>query len=302
MNRKWTRIAVLAGALAPSLASATLLIDDGGTHVFGSSVAESTFVTNGSTVRLTSGGSITGDGTSPAPGFARAALSTGPFSNSNIYLEGNATVSGGADRFGISRLYSGQLHMSGDSVVHGGSPGNFAIVAEGFGSNHAVSPLRMFLSDRARVDGHIESDGFISISGNALINGNVRESNAGMALEMDGGLITGSLHNVSLVDHTVQIRDGSILGGYLAIASSLDFSMHGGRIAGGWLANSNNLSVELYGGRIDGGLSFVSTADPFPRSADIDIFGGAFDASSGNWLLDFRSGFDSEGWTSFDCS
>jgi hypothetical protein len=305
MNRKWTRIAALAGALAPSFASATLLIDDGGTHVFGSTIGQSVTLDNGSTLRLTSGGSITGDGTSAAqaiPPFARGALEAGAGSNSNIFLEGNSVVSAGIDRVGISRFISGELHVGGNSVVQGGAVGNTALFGYGVTSPPGPQLLKTFLTDHAVINGHVESDGYISISGNALINGNLLEANSGMALEMDGGLITGHVRNASLVDHTVLIRGGSILGGYSSTASSLDFAMNGGTLEGGWSARSRIMDVEIKGGEIAGGMNFGWIGDPFSNASSVNIFGGSIDASLGGWLFDFTPGFDATGYTSLDCS
>lgn len=305
MDRKWTRIAALAGALAPSFASATLLIDDGGTHVFASSIGQSVTLDNGSTLRITSGGSVTGDGSSTAPGvpgYARGAIEAGFGSNSHIYLEGNSVVSAGTARVGVSRILAGELHVGGNSVVNAGLIGNTALYAFGLTSPPAPSPLKTFLSDHAVINGHVQSDGFISISGNALINGNLLEAHAGMALEMDGGLITGRVQNASLVDHTVQIRGGSILGGYGGTASSLDFSMSGGTLEGGWNARSNNMNVEIKGGQIGGGMNFGRFADPTTAASNVNIFGGSIDAALDGWLFDFTAGFDLGGYSSLDCS
>lgn len=305
MNRKWSRIAALAGALAPSFASATLLIDDGGTHVFGSSIGQSVTLGNGSTLRLTSGGSITGDGTAAAPGipaFARGAVESGVGSNSDIFLEGNSVVSAGTARVGIARVFSGELHVGGNSVVNGGAVGNIAIFGIGNTSPPGPLPLKTFLADHAVINGHVQSDGFISISGNALINGNLLEANAGMALEMDGGQITGRVQNGSFVDHTVLLRNGSILGGYGGTSSSLDFSMSGGTLEGGWSANSSQMDVELKGGQIEGGMNFGWIGDANSAGSNVNIFGGSIDAALGGWLFDFTSASDLTGIGSLDCS
>ncbi len=73
MNRKATRFLALAGALAPSFASATLLIDDGGTHVF--SLPHRAKRPARTTARCGQhrSGSITGDGTNTRVPASRAA-------------------------------------------------------------------------------------------------------------------------------------------------------------------------------------------------------------------------------------
>ncbi len=301
MNRKWTAILVLVSGLAPSLATANLIIDDGLNHVVNTAVTESVTVSNGSGVHVTTGGSIVGNGTSVGPQFARGALEVSIPGPSNIRLDGNAVVSGGADRFGISRMVSGELHIADNAIVNAGTSG-YAIFGFGLTSPPSPSSLKTFLTDRAFINGSVETDGYVSISGNAVINGRLDEAYGGIALEMDGGLITGHVRTGSLVGHSAIIRDGSILGGYGGNASNIDFSMHGGRIAGGWFVNSNQMDVGVYGGRIDGGMTFGSMADPFSRHADIEIFGGAFDATPGDWLLDFSAGFDTEGWSAFNCT
>jgi len=304
MNRKWTRIAALAGALAPSFASANLLIDDGATHVFGSSIGQSVTLDNGSTLRLTSGGSITGDGTAAAfaiPAFARGAIESGVGSNSDIYLEGNSVVSAGTTRVGISRMFSGELHIGDNSVVNAGSSGN-AIFGYGVTSPPTPSTLKTFIADHAFINGNVETDGYVSISGNSVINGSLFEANGGIALEMDGGLITGHVQTGSLVGHSAIVRDGSILGGYGGNASNIDFSIQGGLIDGGWSVNSQDMLVELRGGQINGGMRFGNIADATAVGDRVSIFSGAINADAGDWLLDFTSVFDVDGVTSFDCS
>jgi len=306
MNRQSKSLLALACVLAPPLAWGNLLIDDGGTHVFNSPVNESVTLNNGSTLRVTSGGTITGDGSSitpSIPGFARGAIESGVGSNSDIFLEGNSVVSAGAAQVGISRMFAGELHMGGNSVVNGGGIANTALYAYGVTSPlFPPLPLRTFLTDDAVINGHVQSDGYISISGNALINGSLREANAGMALDMDGGLITGGVQNVSLVEHTVMIRSGSILGGYVGISTSLDFSMKGGTLEGGWLANSRRMNVDLRGGDIDGGMVFGWFGDPTRVGSNVNIFGGSIDADLGGWLFDFTPSLDLTGSPALDCS
>ena len=192
--------------------------------------------------------------------------------------------------------------MSGNSVVQGGAIGNTAIFGYGLTSPPAPSPLKTFLTDHAVINGHVQSDGFISISGNALINRNLLRGECGMALEMDGGLITGHVQNASFVDHTVLIRNASILGGYSGTSSSLDFSMSGGLLDGGWSARSSLMDVELKGGQIDGGMNFGWIGDPNRTGSNVNIFGGSIHAALGGWLFDFTPGFDAEGQTSFNCA
>jgi hypothetical protein len=296
MNRKWTRVAALAGALAPSFASATLLIDDGGSHTINAPTSQSVLISNVSSLTIGTGGSIVGDGSNNTSSLARGALSTVPFSNSSIHLSGNAQVSAGADQYAIARSMGGNLFLSGNSQVNGDIFG-FA------GSSPPQSPaLRTYLSDNAIVNGSILSDGLIQISGNAFIAGNVFEENGGIALEMDGGMIAGRVRTGSLVGHSAIIRDGSILGGYGGNASNIDFSIHGGLIDGGWSVNSQDMLVELRGGQINGGMIFQSFGDTNTHDSSVNIFGGAIDAAVGGWLLDFTSAFDLSGIGSLDCS
>jgi hypothetical protein len=295
MYRKATRFLALAGALAPSLASATLLINDGGTHSILAATAQSVLLENGSELRVQGSGSITGDGTNTSSSLARGALSAGPLSNSTIRLSGNAQIFAGGDQYAIARSLGGRLYLSGNSQVNGGIFG-FATTSP------PVSPsLRTYLSGNAVVNGNVDTDGLVSLSGSSLITGHLFENNGGIALEMNGGTIQGGVSTGSLVGHSAFINDGAILGGYGGIASNIDFSIHGGLIDGGWGVYSQDMLVELRGGQINGGMLFGSIADPDATGDRVSIFSGAIDADAGGWLLDFAS-IDFGGATSFDCS
>ncbi len=296
MIRKATRFLALAGALAPSLASAALLIDDGGTHAFNLPTLQSVLLSNGSALNIGSGGSIVGDGTNLSSTFVRGALATVPGSNSSINIFGNGQVSAGGDQYAISRSIGGNLFLSGNSQVNGGIYG-YAV------SSPPRTPfLRTYMSDNAVVNGTVYSDGLIHLTGNALITGDLYEANGGTALEMNGGTIQGHVGSNSLVGHSALINGGSILGGYGGLASNIDFSIHGGQIDGGWSVFSQDMLVELRGGQINGGMTFGSIADPTAVDDRVSIFSGAVDAAAGEWLFDFASTFDFGGATSFDCS
>jgi len=296
MNRKATRFLALAAAVAPSLASAALLLDDGGIHDFNSPTLQSVLLNNGSTVNIGGGGSIVGDGTNLSSPLARGALSALPGSNSSIRVFGNGQVSAGGDQYAIARSIGGNLFLSGNSTVNGDIFG-YAVTSP------PQSPaLRTYMSDNAVVNGSFLSDGLFQISGNALITGNLFEANGGIALEMNGGTIQGHVGSGSLVGHSALINGGSILGGYGGTASNIDFSIHGGLIDGGWSVFSQDMLVELRGGQINGGMLFGSIFDPMATGDQVSIFSGAIDAAAGEWLLDFASSFDFGGAMSFDCS
>jgi len=296
MNRKATRFLILAGALAPSLAFANLLIDDGGTHDFNFPTLQSVLLNNGSAVNIGAGGSVVGDGTNLSSPLARGALSALPGSNSSIRVFGNGQVSAGGDQYAIARSIGGNLFLSGNSTVNGDIFG-FAVTSP------PVAPaLRTYLSDNTVVNGSFLSDGLFQISGNALITGNLFEANGGIALEMNGGTIQGHVGSGSLVGHSALINGGSILGGYGGTASNIDFSIHGGQIDGGWSVFSQDMLVELRGGEINGGMRFGSLFDPMATDDRVSIFSGAINAGAGEWLLDFASNFDFGGAASFDCS
>jgi len=301
MNRKQVAFLALIFSVAPSLATANLLIDDGLDHLVTGAISETVTMSNGSNLHVTTGGSIIGNGTSVGPLFAGGALEVDIPGPSHIRLDGDAIVSGGADRFAIARMYMGDLHIADNSVVNAGTS-SYAIFGIGWSSFPQPPLLKTFLTERAFINGSVRTDGLVSISDNAVINGKLEESHSGIDLEMNGGLITGRVRTGSLVGHSAIIHSGSILGGYGGNASNIDFSMRGGRIAGGWFVNSREMDVEVHGGRIDGGMSFGEMADPFAHHSSINIFGGAFDATPGRWLLNFTSGLDFEGRTDFDCS
>src|SRR5690349_17936054 len=98
MKRILTAKAAVAFCLAPSLASASLLIDGGGITILDTAVGQSVVVSNGSELRLIGNGSITGDGTNPG-GLLGGALSGSPINNGVLRLSGNSVVNAGADQY-----------------------------------------------------------------------------------------------------------------------------------------------------------------------------------------------------------
>ena len=296
MNRKAAGFLALAGVLAPSLASANLLIDDGGEHEFNFPTLVSVLLNNNSALNIGSGGSIVGDGTNLATFLSRGALSSLPGSNSSIRVFGDGHIFAGGDRYAIARAFAGNLFLAGNSAVTGDIFG-YATVSPPFGS-----ALQTFIANNARVEGNIFSDGRIRISDNAVITGNLFEANGGIALDMDGGTIMGHVGAGSLVGHSALITGGSILGGYGGNSSNIDFSIHGGQIDGGWSVYSQDMLVEVRGGEINGGMRFSGNVDTNSTGDQVSLFSGAINAAAGEWLLDFASSFDLGDATSFDCS
>ncbi|HEU5137765.1 MAG TPA: PEP-CTERM sorting domain-containing protein [Steroidobacteraceae bacterium] len=293
MKRIWTLLLALASGLAPSLAPAVIIYDDGAVHTINTPVTESVRVGDATTVQVISGGTITGDGSTTGFIETRGALSTerNTFEH-RIYLEGNARVQGGLEGFGIARSLGGRLSITDNSIVDAGLTGT-AIYGLGFspGPGIPTTPtLRTSISGNARVNGNVETDGIIEISGNAFINGNLREVNSGIILFMSGGTISGNVITANNIDHIVSLTGGEILGNFgsgAALASTMDFSMQDGRIAGSWSVNSRNMNVDIRGGSIEGGMTFSDAAGAYATNSNIAFFGGAIDTSIGSWLLDF---------------
>ena len=293
MNRKWTRIAILAGALAPSFASATLLIDDGGSHSINSPTTQSVRVSNGSELNIGGNAVVTGDGSNhPFSSTTRGAVAVELPSNSTIRISGNAQIWSGSEQNAIARSLAGSLYVSGNAIVNGN--------VYGLGFND-YSKLQTFVSGNARINGNLNTDGIVTIGENAVIDGHLYETNGGIGLRMDGGLITGSVSASSLVDHSAIIRGGTILGSYGGNASSMDFSMHGGQIAGPWRVNSWDQDVTIFGGTLSGGMKFGGVADAGIRDSRISIFGGSIDAIAGEYLFDFLYGYDPATYSASSC-
>ena len=290
MNRMWIPLLALASGLAPSLASAVIIYDDGAEHTIDTPVTESVRVGDSSAVRVVSGGSITGNGSTTGADELRGAISTerNTFGH-RISLEGNAHVQAGAERFAIARSLGGRLSIADNSIVDARVPGGTAIYGIGFapGPGIPTTPtLRTTISDNARVNGNVQTDGIIEISGNAFINGSLGQVNSGILLFMSGGTISGNVTTTGNIDHMVSLTGGEILGNFgsgFGLASSMDFSMQDGRIAGNWSVNSLLLDVNIRGGSIEGGMRFVDTRGP---QSNIQFFGGAIDTAIGSWLLD----------------
>jgi PEP-CTERM motif len=286
--------AAVALCLAPSLASAGLVYSDGAAHYINTATPESVLLENGSELRIGNGAVLTGDGTNPGYHWSRAAIGVMPTTPSNIYIGGNAVVNRGSESNAIARLGQGSLHVGDEAVVNGN------IYAWGFGV-HDI--LRTHLSGNAQVNGNFQSDGLLTISGNARISGYVHEENGGIDLRMDGGSIGGNLYTNSLVDHSALITAGTIGGGIFGNASSYDFSLRGGTIEGRYGVNSTHQNVQVYGGTILGGMEFGSAFDPFQRNSSVSIFSGSIDVAAGDYLFDFNPGFDHEGFTGvFNCA
>ncbi|HEU4779471.1 MAG TPA: PEP-CTERM sorting domain-containing protein [Steroidobacteraceae bacterium] len=294
MNRMWTRIAALAGVLAPSLATATLLIDDGGMHSINSPTPQSVRVSQGSEVHIGTGAVISGDGSNRlfSPSTTNGAIAVEVPSNSTIRISGNAQVSSGSELNAIARTLAGNLFIAGSSIINGN--------VYGVGFND-YSSLRTFISGDSRINGHLDTDGLVSISDNALITGHLFEANGGIALRMDGGEILGNVRSGSLVSHSAIIQGGTIHGSYGGNASDIDFSMHGGELAGRWGVNSFNQQVNIFGGQLAGGMEFGGIADDYARDSRVSIFGGAIDAMSGDYLFDFNYGFDDATYSASNC-
>jgi len=313
MKRIWTPLIALASGLVPSLASAVIIYDDGAVHTIDTPVTESVRVGDTTTVRVISGGTITGDGSTTGLIETRGALSTERNTfNHRIDLEGNAHVQGGLERFGIARSLGGRLSITDNSVVDAGLTGT-AIYGLGFspGPGIPTTPtLRTSLGGNARVNGNVQTDGIIEISGNAFINGTLSEVNSGIILFMSGGTIAGNVRTANNIDHIVSLTGGEILGNFgsgAALVSTMDFSMQDGRIAGSWSVNSRNMNVDIRGGSIEGGMTFSDAAGAYGTNSNIAFFGGAIDTSIGSWLFDFgptnpifNSGSCASNHTSFD--
>lgn len=211
------------------------------------------------------------------------------------------------------RTYQGTLDVTGTGRVIA-TPGQNAIglgggrstarlrdqatVAGGIWSDSSIAwndesraTVRLYLQDRAMVDGDINYSGYLRIEDQALVRGTVMNAVTGnIGIDMSGGLITGGVRLGAGNMMTLNLDGGAILGGVGGLWGDLDLHMSGGTIAGG-LRTGATVNGEISGGRIDDGVLITSKYGP----SQLRITGGQFDTALDNWLLQFAGSLDTPG-------
>jgi len=277
-----TLLVLVAGS-----ASGTVIIDDGQYHSINTTISDDVRIENSSQVAISGNSTVFGSG----PGSYRSgAVTLGastvvPWTASTprneLHVSGNARIIGASGQRGIV-LNSGMhdVRLNGNSYVS-------SITATEPANWTPTSPQRLVLGDHASVGGNVAFSGFVSLSDQALISGNLAYEANSIGLAMNGGVIAGDVFLGGLDVHKVDVNGGLITQGIRTASSYVDFEMTGGQIGGVGMELIGQIDANIFGGRLDGGirggadLSYV-TPDHF------NIFGGQINAGSDAWLLDLN--------------
>lgn len=278
------------GSLAPTVATSAVIVSDG-TFQIVTTLNDNVRVSNGATVAVASGGIVNGTGPDgSAPASLSAAIQAAPLSDSRVDISGNGRVQGGVDQLAISQLGTGRIHLGDNAWVAGGRDDRVAVLAFGL-SEPPNLQLRTAIGGSAFVDGHVHADGVVSVSDNAVINGDLREANGGTNLRLSGGTITGDVGASSLVGHIGYLTGGSVLGSYGGgNTTNFDFSMRGGNIGGSWSTTAQTLHAEFHDGQVGGGLGFLLSGGGLAADNRLSIFGGQINTLADGWLIDWAQG------------
>jgi hypothetical protein len=289
LTGRWLGTCLALGALAPAVATSTVIVSEGSLTIT-TTLNDNVRVTNGATVEVASGGSVNGtgpDGSAP-PGFS-AAIQAQPLSGSRIVVSGDGLVQGGVDQLAISQLGTGRIDLRDNARLTSGRDDRVAVLSFGL-SEPPDLQLKTNIGGSSYVDGNVHADGVVSVFGNAVINGNLREANGGTNLLMSGGTITGDVGASSLVGHIGYFTGGSVLGSYGGgNTTNFDFSMRGGSIEGSWSTTAQQLHAEFHDGQVGGGLAFQLSGSLMADNR-LSIFGGQIDTLAGGWLIDWAQG------------
>lgn len=290
MNKTFTAsIALLLLAIEP--AHATIVLDDGMDHHFDHAVNDNIQIVGGTRVKLIDRATITGTG-SGAEGAVTMGAPNFVWDQSTprnvLEVSGNSRILGTAGETGIMlRRGPSDIRVTGNGYIAGGSASSFALDA--FNSStkaEATAQYRIYLQDRALVDGTVHTDGYVRIADQARIRGDLVALDRELGLDMHGGVIEGQMRFGGLSSHSATLTGGSILGGIRSANSFFDFSMKGGLISGDGLELQGQIDADIFRGRIEGGIRRrPDSVDNLP-SDRISIYGGMIDAGADDWLLD----------------
>jgi hypothetical protein len=300
MQHKWTLIALIA-SLSPQ-ANATLILDDGNTHLISDALFDDVRLENGSSLHVTQGGSIETTPDQPA-------ILTewgGSRGYSTVTLSGNANVTGGIQ---TDFSHGDTVNVSDDAQIIAQGE-----TSSGQGRGAIVGAEHVMVSGNGRLVGADNAtnggDGIYHYnSGNnttTLDGGEIIGGNGG---ETGGNGIYGWIEvlELDMTEGTIQGGDGNTQGGHGAYSNGgIQGSLTGGDIRGGSGETGGDAIYSNYGGLyldISGGTYQGGSGDNYGGSAiygdgddygfDTTISGGIFDAGSGllddGWLLNFRT-------------
>lgn len=286
----------LFGVLATS-AHATLVFGPSGEYAITSVVTENLVLRDGATVRVESGGVVASPGSDVwAGGLGHTAVVAQGAGNVLEVTGSGRIIAHPDDDQAIATVFSGlTVRLVDDAYVSGGIAGDYS---PGW-QDEATAAQRLYVADRAVVDGSIHLPGYVELSDQALILGDIGSAYGGdVNVSIQGGVVTGSLRLGGAVSHRADISGGAILGGVQNYASDVQFQMTGGYLGGAGIETFGSLQGEILDGRIDGGVRIRSSW--FSGYTDFAIMGGVIDAGSDEWLFDLSTNTHNQVFSSFE--
>jgi len=270
-------------------ANATIVYDAPGNYFINTTVNDDVLTENrDANLVVGNGGVIRGQdfaGSYAFPGAVKTRFGS-------LVVEGNGRIIAGANQSAINMTGGGSVVTLRDRAS---ITGDISSAQPGFGSESS-GLARLFIQDRAVVNGSVIYGGFVRIEDQALILGDVRGyGNTNVNLDMRDGTVAGALRLGGLDDHRVNISGGSILGGFRGAPSYVEMTMTGGYLGDG-LRTIGNIDASIRGGQIDGGISIDQYSIGL---SEFSITGGIFDTYSGDWLLAFSDSHSFGGGTAF---
>ncbi|MES9969009.1 MAG: PEP-CTERM sorting domain-containing protein [Candidatus Thiodiazotropha sp.] len=289
---------ICLGMLTTQL-DATVIFNDGGTHTIDGFLFDNVELQNNSDLNIINGGFVITPGSDPAvyvPG------STG----SSVYMSGDATVVGGI-RMNGSDDFSSSVVTRDDSRVQG-----LGVTPSGVGMAAISGAHYVEINDNSSITGATSG----ALGGDAIENGdsglyNVTV-NGGQVVGGQGGNTGGYGIDADYDPIVLQVSggvisggDGDLNGGFGIFNTNYgSVMMTGGAIHGGdggvtggdAIYSFADLEMGIYGGQVQGGNggayggSAIATSTASTEPANIQIFGGQFDAGLGSivdgWLFD----------------
>jgi cytoskeletal protein CcmA (bactofilin family) len=280
---------------ATSGAHGTVIYDDGGAHTIQSPITDNIAVINGSSLVVGSGGVVTGvAGPSSEWEMFQGAVRV---NGGTLDIVGNGRIVAGANAHAINTTFHPEATTTGSIVRlrdRARVIGDIVDILPNGGFTEATAVDRLYVSDRAVVDGNISFSGYVRIEDQAMVLGDVFDQyNATYSLDMRGGVVGGTVHMHGSNGYNFNMSGGAILGGVNANNSWIvNLDMTGGYIGNGYRTNvSGAVNGEICGGQIDGGF-FVDSFG-IPPSSNLTISGGQFNAELNEWLMYFSVKDDS---------
>lgn len=265
-----------------NVARATIIYGGGAAHTLESEVHDDVVIQEGSTLRVSSGGEIRG--ADAAPDSLRAgAVTTSNNEPNSLEIDGTGRVVAGENQWAVVAGHEGAtIRVRDDGTISGGILGD----ASSGWRREDTATQRLYLQDRALVTGTVSFPGFVQISDEATIAGDLGNT-AGFGslnLNMLGGTITQQLRLGGADPHIVNLQGGAVLGGMVNAASDVELRMTGGFLGGNGIDTIGNLNADIRGGEIQGGIRVASNY--LQRSNHVLISGGRIDAALDRWLID----------------